>query len=262
MIQAESPCERLPWDSEFFGFEIGRVRTRSLSPEVVEAVDRWSVANGIACLYFLGDANDSVSIRCAEDYDFRLVDIRTTLARPISGDEEPVPVPDGATIRLAVPTDLDPLKAIARSSYHDSRFYFDGRFPVEKCDRLYEIWLEKSFADPTSAVIVAEWRGNPSGYVTCDRVDAETGQIGLIAASVPGAGLGTTLARSANEWFRSQGFIKAQVVTQGRNVRAQAMYQRSGFLTRSVELWYHRWFGGGDTDSADSAGNSAPRTTR
>jgi hypothetical protein len=32
------------------------------------------------------------------------------------------------------------------------------------------------------------------------------------------------------------------VVTQGRNSKAQRLYERCGFLTRSVQLWYHRWF--------------------
>jgi ribosomal protein S18 acetylase RimI-like enzyme len=31
------------------------------------------------------------------------------------------------------------------------------------------------------------------------------------------------------------------VVTQGRNVAAQRLYQRAGFVTASTQLWYHRW---------------------
>jgi hypothetical protein len=31
------------------------------------------------------------------------------------------------------------------------------------------------------------------------------------------------------------------VVTQARNVPAQRLYQKCGFITRSVELWFHRW---------------------
>ena len=33
-----------------------------------------------------------------------------------------------------------------------------------------------------------------------------------------------------------------KVVTQGRNIAGQRLYQRCGFLTRSVELWYHKWY--------------------
>jgi len=30
-------------------------------------------------------------------------------------------------------------------------------------------------------------------------------------------------------------------VTQGSNIAAQRLYQRSGFLPKSVQLWYHFW---------------------
>jgi hypothetical protein len=31
------------------------------------------------------------------------------------------------------------------------------------------------------------------------------------------------------------------VVTQGRNIRSQQMYQRSGFVLSRVEIWHHLW---------------------
>jgi RimJ/RimL family protein N-acetyltransferase len=43
-------------------------------------------------------------------------------------------------------------------------------------------------------------------------------------------------------WFAGQDIKTVHVVTQGRNTRAQRLYQRCGFVTRSMELWYHRWF--------------------
>jgi len=44
------------------------------------------------------------------------------------------------------------------------------------------------------------------------------------------------------EWFTSRQIDPVFVVTQGRNVGAQAFYQRNGFITHSVELWYHKWY--------------------
>lgn len=237
-------CERLAWDSSFFDIEIARIKTSNLSPAILDAAHRWCAANAVECLYFLAEAQDVTSIRCAEAFGFELVDIRLTLARQISPDEEIAAGPQGATIRLALPTDRDRLRAIARRSYRDSRFYSDGRFPVEKCDRLYETWLEKSCDGGSGAVLVAEWHGSPAGYVTCERVDRVTGQIGLLGvdSSAQGIGLGRALIATAVSWFRDQGFNRAQVVTQGRNIRAQVAYQNCGFVTESLQLWYHRWF--------------------
>ena len=234
------------WDSDFFGIRIGRVVTNRLSCAIMDATNRWCALNAVDCLYFLADANDAQTIRLAEDFGFNLVDMRMTLARRILS-EEPMPTaPEGAIIRLALPSDLKFLRAIARCGHRDSRFYFDNRFPAERCDSLYETWIEKSCAGRSAAVFVAELRETPVGYVTCNRVDPATGQIGLLGvdSSAQGKGLGSVLINTAIGWFRRQGLNRALVVTQGRNVRAQVCYQRCGFLTQSVQLWYHRWFHG------------------
>ena len=57
-----------------------------------------------------------------------------------------------------------------------------------------------------------------------------------------GRGGGSALVQGALAWFADRGVTQVLVVTQGRNVGAQRLYQKAGFLTRKVELWYHRWF--------------------
>jgi RimJ/RimL family protein N-acetyltransferase len=47
----------------------------------------------------------------------------------------------------------------------------------------------------------------------------------------------------ALQWFADQGMDSMEVVTQGRNVAAQRLYQKCGFATKEVQLWYHHWFG-------------------
>jgi GNAT superfamily N-acetyltransferase len=224
--------------------EIARVRTNRLTNEILESTQRWCASHATDCLYLLAEADDPSSIRLAESFGFGLVDLRLTMARRISPGEPTAPGVTETQIRIARSDDLDPLRTIARSSYHDSRFYFDGHFPVRKCDELYEVWLEKSCANPSGVVLVADWNGSPAGYVTCDRVDEATGQIGLlgVASSARGLGLGSALINSALGWFRESGFTQAQVVTQGRNIGAQVAYQRCGFVTEALQLWYHRWF--------------------
>ena len=252
-------CERLPWDSAFFNVRIGRVLTNRLSSTIVDGMSRWCALNAIDCLYFLADANDADTIHLAEGFGFHLVDIRMTLVRRILSEEAMPAAPEGSILRPAVPSDLDFLRAIARGSHRDSRFYFDKRFPVERCDSLYETWIQKSCAGSSAAVLVAELRGTPVGYITCNLVDPATGQIGLLAVgpSAQGLGLGNILVNTAVAWFRRQGLGRILVVTQGRNVRAQVCYQRCGFFTQTVQLWYHRWFHGGAERRGPVASDSA-----
>lgn len=51
----------------------------------------------------------------------------------------------------------------------------------------------------------------------------------------------TTSCTHALEWFAARDIQSVQVVTQGRTISAQRLYQNCGFMTHSVQLWYHKW---------------------
>jgi dTDP-4-amino-4,6-dideoxy-D-galactose acyltransferase len=237
-------CEYLPWDSEFFGRRIARVLPERLSQDIAEAAEEWCERNSIHCLYLLADATDPQTIRQAEENRFHLVDIRMTLSRKLSEPAPPSERLAAGTVRSATAADVEPLKLIARESHRDSRFYADPHFATEQCDKLYERWIERSCADYADIVFVAEREGRPVGYITCKQNDAKIGQIGLLAVDsrAVGLGLGSALIAAALDWFREHKLESVLVVTQGRNVRAQRCYQRMGFTTDVLQLWYHRWF--------------------
>jgi ribosomal protein S18 acetylase RimI-like enzyme len=135
------------------------------------------------------------------------------------------------------------LKAIARVSHRDSRFYVDGRFDVDRCDALYQTWIEKSCNGWADHVVVADCAGETVGYVTC-HVRGSVGQIGLVGvdAAHRGQGSGRAMVAAACEWFDRRGLANVSVVTQGRNTAGVRLYQSIGMTVRSIELWFHRWF--------------------
>jgi dTDP-4-amino-4,6-dideoxy-D-galactose acyltransferase len=252
-----------------------------LSPEALARIGSWAAGEAIECLYFLADAGDPETVRLAEAGGFGLVDVRVTLERrrprrprqppsahglavvtsdserhhqqampPVADSVSGAPLPPAVQIRAALPADIPELRRIAAASHHDSRFYHDPHFERRRCDELYAVWIEKSCADPAGKVLVAEaasqgleQRQAVAGYITAATAPAGGGQIGLFAvdAAAQGIGVGGQLVSAALEWLDEQGADPVTVVTQGRNVRAQRIYQRFGMLTRSVELWYHRW---------------------
>jgi dTDP-4-amino-4,6-dideoxy-D-galactose acyltransferase len=232
----------LEWDSRFFGRRIGRLKTNRLAPNLMPLVESWCRAQRIECLYFLADPNHEETSRLATEHHFQFVDARVTLdlelspATPVPGESE--------LIRLARATDLPALRQMARRLHHDSRFFFDNRFDPALSERMFEAWIEKSCARPEGPVFVADWAGRPAGYIACRQPQPDLGQVDLLGVddSAQGNGLGGKLISTALRWFAAQPVRRVQVVTQGRNVRAQRLYQRSGFVTHSVELWYHRWF--------------------
>jgi dTDP-4-amino-4,6-dideoxy-D-galactose acyltransferase len=240
-------CRLLEWDSSFFGFCIARVQVDRLTEETISQIDAWCSENHVRCLYFLARPDDPATTRLAEDNSFRLVDVRLTFARdlpsPIGGSE--ISHDGAALVRTARPEDLEVMRRIARESHRTTRFYYDPNFPPHLRESLYETWITQSCQGYADRVLVAELDSLPVGYLTCHLYSAQgMGSIGLVGVSshVQGRQIGQQLVREALSWFAAQGAREVSVVTQGRNLGAQRLYQRCGFLTRSVQLWYHRWY--------------------
>ncbi len=237
-MSGEAPGVWLPWDSEFFGCRIGRVAGATLSPERVAALDAWCDAERIDGLYFLASAADSASVEAAEDAGFHLVDVRLSLEQRIAAPGAGAPPLDAA--RAA---DGAALQAIARDAHTDSRFFADPCLRHRAAD-LYAVWIERSLEGRARAVLVErDESGEPQGYVTCEEAGAGAGAIGLLGVAAParGRGVGRRLVAGALAWLAGAGLPTVRVVTQGRNLAAQRLYLRQGFLPARVELWLHRW---------------------
>jgi len=231
------PCEVLPWDSEFFGCRVGRVHGGRLDRDRLAAIVAWCRAEAIDCLYFLADSGDPATAVLAEEAGFRLVDLRVTL-EGVSARLDPPEVV--SSIRPARVDDVPELRRIAAVSHHDSRFYADPHFDRGRCDELYATWIEKSCRQ--DMVLVAEHEGRPAGYISCV-LSGSIGEIGLLAvgAAAQGRGLGGALVGAGLRWLVDQGAARVRVVTQGRNTRAQRLYQAHGLLTHSIGIWFHHW---------------------
>lgn len=238
-MPAPEPCTLLAWDSDFFARRIARVSAGVLTPDALLAIEQQAVRDRIECLYLLTGAGQSETTRLAQASGFRLVDVRVTLDVPIPSAH----ALDDASLRIGTSSDAAALRAIAKVSHRDSRFYQDGGFPEERCDALYEAWIDNSFQGWADVVFVALRDAEPVGYVSCSQRDG-SGQIGLlgVAAHAHGQGHGARLVRRALAWFSERGCARATVVTQGQNLAAQRLYQKCGFSTSNVELWFHRWF--------------------
>lgn len=235
-------CKFLDWDTNFFGLRIGRVIGNSLSHAGMKEIDAWSRQNEIRCLYFLARNDDPETTVLAEENGFHLVDMRVTFDRPLPG---PLPgMPEG--LRPAQPADMPVLEEWARAGFTDSRFFFDRQFPQERAAALYAAWIQRDYKSPSSAVFVfAPEESRPLGYISI-AFNSTTGisQIGLVGVGpeARGKGAGQALVNGAIDWAAARGAQQTIVVTQGRNIAAQRLYQRCGFLVHSIELWYHKWY--------------------
>ena len=238
--------QSLPWDTEFFGFKIGRVLPSRLDKTSLETIVGLAKQEQFRCLYFQAEPNDAETVALAEKGGFHLVDVRIVLEHPFDGRPAPVPrFPMAEDIRLTSPQseDVPVLEDVAVEIGHTSRFCFDRHFPPDACPRLYRAWLHKSIADDHDSVLVAHLPEGAVGLIACGLQTDEVGVIQLagVKSGKRGRGVGTALVQGALDWFRAQGVHRAEVVTQARNVPAQRLYQQMGFFTRRMTLYYHLW---------------------
>jgi dTDP-4-amino-4,6-dideoxy-D-galactose acyltransferase len=246
-MQTSDPCQLLEWDTDFFGFRIACVCAHRIDKIQLESILHWCAVHRIECLYFLADPNDYRTIRMAEAGKFLLVDVRVEMMRRFECNR-PICLHQSdrfaGIVRAHEDRDVELLKDISRNSITQTRFLMDSGFPVNLSREMYATWIEQSCKDVLQRVFVAEEEEQPVGFVTC-RVDSTVRQgiIGLMSVSSDrfGKGIGARLMAFALDWFTSQGVQMVKVVTQGTNIPAIRFYEKCGFATESLKLWYHWW---------------------
>lgn len=240
------PCELLSWDTEWWGCVTARVTVPAVDRDCARVIDDWCELRGVELLYFLCPADDLAAPAVVESAGYRLVDLRTTLNRQDSGiGTRDAGRAGDVEVRTATDADVPALGEIAASSYRLSRFYADPHLPEDRCEMLYRTWIRLECEGAADIVLIATDGPSAIGYISChaDRC-RQTGRIGLfgVAESYRRSGVGSALLCRALEWFDRQGTPSIDVVTQGRNIAAQRLYQRSGFLSSNTELWFHKWY--------------------
>jgi dTDP-4-amino-4,6-dideoxy-D-galactose acyltransferase len=233
-------CEYLSWDSDFFQLRIARLIPNRLTPESMSMAEQWSRENRIDCLFFIAEVDDALTVRLAEEHDFRLTDVRVTMDARLE-DLPKRRAPE--CVRRFRAEDVPALQALARVSHRETRFYFDPGFPDESCDRLYDTWIKRSCEGWADAVFVADLGSGPVGYSTISKAADGCGDFRLLAVDrgARGRGLGEELTSAVAEWCRDERLEKIRLVTQGRN-QAMRLFTKFGLRVRTIQLWYHRWF--------------------
>jgi dTDP-4-amino-4,6-dideoxy-D-galactose acyltransferase len=230
-------CSLLEWDSAFFGYPIARLYERRVDATLLAEAFDWCGARAARCLYYLAPADDFSSLLAAQVAGMQFIDVRLTLAREVASGRswavEEMISPASVAERAAL-VDLAPYLARA------SRFWADPRFGSENAVRMYEAWLRRE----AGVILVARNSAGPTGCITCNVEPDGSGLVDLlvVAPGGRGRGLGLALCNAALRWFAEQGCHEASVVTQGHNVASQRVYQRAGFVTQNVEVWFHKWF--------------------
>ena len=252
--------ERLKWDTEHFGVNIGRIneilaweeeyrKELAVKNEMLRFIENKCVKNEIACVYCRVDINDFSSIHSLESNGFMLIDVLTTFRFDFRRNKifqklsyKKNPLLNEIIVRSWKEEDLDELANIAGASYIYDRFHSDSIFPKEKSDELHRKWIVNCCNGLTDEVLVAASDDKPLGFITC-KVKGAKGIIDMVGVSkkVQKRGMGAMLVNAAMEWLKGSVDV-VEVGTQNRNIPGMKLYINAGFIPVSSKLTFHRWF--------------------
>lgn len=235
----------LEWDSEFFGFNIHYITSRHLTDVIHNKLKDVCRGKSVRLLEFLCNCHDSRSVRIAEKEKFEFVDIRLTYQQILNANIAKVQIPEGLTLGKAEIQHIDRLKELTKDLYQHSRYYYDVRFDQDKINEFYANWIKKAVLGTFDSYCYClfDSQGKPLGFCSIRENSNQSVHIGLFGIDDEhhGKGFGKTLVNAVLHELYTSGIRKVLVVTQGRNYKAQVLYQKCGFVTTSTELWYHKW---------------------
>lgn len=236
------PVEFLDWDSKFFNKRIARITTDTMSELEATAIEDWAIKEKIDCLYYLAGGQEKGATVAAENHGFHFVDLRVTHKKDLTKPEKEF-IPQWH-IHHADEKDLPILKTMAKEAFQLSRFHIDKQFDQNRADELYEVWIENDLCTKGHDVWVISIDGQLGAYTSVSVKTETHAQIGLVGTQSDwrGKGLSLELQRFISHELREEGIEELEVVTQGRNIPAQRLYQRAGYFIHSIDLWYHKWF--------------------
>ena len=234
----------LDWDSNFFGFRVGRILPTCLDASHLKLILDELRREKVTLAYWASDSESPESEAAGNSLGGFLADRKTTylldhgkLDKDSIGNLQPV-------VEYGVATASEDLEQLAIQSGAYSRFKVDPRIPTERFEELYRLWIRGSVSKRLADAVMVVQGSNDKvvGMVTLGQKNGR-GDIGLIAVDSDsrGIGYGRVLVNSSLMFFLSEGYKYSQVVTQGDNVPVCSLYESVGYTLEKCENLFHFW---------------------
>jgi dTDP-4-amino-4,6-dideoxy-D-galactose acyltransferase len=233
----------LDWDSEFFGFSIGRIYANAISAANLEEILENAVENNIKFVELFCDNSDKESIYSSERSGFRLADLKITLIKKLDGETIENSALNDLIFKKADLEDANKLKTIGKGLFKHSRYYRYQKFDPAKVDSMFQTWIEKSISGEFDDEL----------YYLCNETDIlafcslkyreNAASIGLmgIAESCRGKGLGSVLLDRIFHLLHKRKVTEVNVATQGENFNALHLYEKKRFYLSKITICYYKW---------------------
>ena len=218
------------WLSECFQYDVFRLQTPALLDDMSCKEDRSHISplEKRPVLVYTKVPVDRVNlIHSLEDIGFRIIDTNTVLEKPIQISE--VDPRFSASLRFALPEDVEGVRSVARKGFMFSRFHLDPEIPNETADLVKAGWASNFFAGKRGdGMIVAVDGEKIIGFLLFIYLD-DTLLIDLIAVESAYRGRGIAKAIIAFCQNKLRNFKTIRVGTQLANVPSLRLYHDLGF---------------------------------
>lgn len=231
--------EKLSWDSGFFGLEVGRIVVSRNNVKNISELKSLVCDSAMDLIYVFVDGTlleaekDAVQKILVElsgvMYDRRMRFLKRMESRSMKTQSGV-----GVAKRIS-----QPLESLAYDSGVYSRFALDPK--LSKFFRpMYRRWMEKELTN--AQVFVWPDADAPQGMATVSAQEG-LGKIGLVAVAAEsrGKGIALELMAAVDDWLATNGIEECEVVTQGQNLAAQALYRKVGFKCAEQQDVWHVW---------------------
>jgi len=268
----------LPLDSRLFGWPVARLDERRLDDHRLRHALASAREHGCRLVYWFADPACEPSEALLREFSGMQVDRRVTFRRAlpvVAGGGMPPggsSAPSGLSLEVWPVGEPSPsLVSLALEAGIHSRFARDPRMPIACFRTLYEAWIRNSTRHQIADMVFvgSNPRDDLVGFITVglrdapgapvaegmEREAAPVGSIGLVAVAghARRRGVGRWLLRSACDWVAQAGGRAIEVVTQGDNGPAMALYEREGFHQVALSHVYHFWPAHPAADAVESA---------
>lgn len=243
---SSQPIIRLPWDSDHFGINVGRIESLELSDDELSQCLLQARKAQLDLVYWTTMAGRVPAAQLMEQFRGQLVDIKTTYAINVADILE-------LSSQAALPFRIEEhpcgpasseLRSVAVQSGVYSRYRVDSRLPSHVLRTLYETWIERStWQEIADVVFTAINSDNKHVGLLTLRIAGEESQIGLLGVdgSFRRLGIARMLINACHHWVAERAVRSVSVVTQGNNHAACSFYERCGYRVRDRKNVFHFW---------------------
>ena len=233
---------KLSWDSQFFGFNVGKIDGDKISSieDLKKILLEAKNLNYRLCYLLIPCEYISLN-EIAKSQNGLLIDEKVTYS---INDIYGVKLDDSSNIsEFDKKFSLKEMYELGIQSSHQSRFRIDKNFERNACDKMYKIWIEKSIdGELAEKVFIYTDNNAVKGMITI-KIYNGIGKIILIGVDSEerGKSIGKKLIQKSFEYFISSKVYKVDVDTQNRNIDACRFYEKCGFSKSKTINVYHYW---------------------